>query len=452
MNFKHLFFSTLLVSMANNLSAQQFIKSTSGEYFNLTGVSQEGKMVGYPEATLPYYIWDPTTKSMEEIGGSGAGQGFGGQAKFSNDGNYLSGTSINVETGLGEISRYNIVEKKWKTLGSLGFDNGFSTGSGFNISGDGKTIVGGGWVQSLRMKGIAWNEKEGLINLETLIEKRNTRATAVSYDGSVVAGYQESTRGEWYAAIWKKNPNGGYYPNHYIYKNPKGDLNDPTNIMPEITAISGDGKWVGGVTSIASPNTWIWSEETGVIDLGALTAKPNTTGLISSISHDGKIVLGYYISRVSLQQIDYTPFIWTPENGIIDFNQYVKDVLKIDLGNDVIRATFAISSNNQYIVGWGKNGNSVFNYRIELPKLGADDINQDKKATLYPNPVTNVLNIDSKDKIEEVTIYTLTGQQILNKLFKNNRISIDVSSYKTGVYMVEVKTISSTRTYKVIKK
>ena len=190
MKFKHLLFSTLFVTIANNANAQKFIKTTSvEEYFNLTGVSNEGKMVGYTAFTMSYYIWTPESGDMQNIGGVGAGQGFGGQAKFSNDGKFLSGTSINEETGLGEISRYNVEAKKWETLGSLGFNNDYSTGSGFNISGDGKTVVGGGWVEGSRMYAIVWNEKEGLINLGTLVEKRNTRATAVSEDGGVVVGF-----------------------------------------------------------------------------------------------------------------------------------------------------------------------------------------------------------------------------------------------------------------------
>lgn len=41
MKFKHLLFSTLFVTIANNANAQKFIKTTSvEEYFNLTGVSK----------------------------------------------------------------------------------------------------------------------------------------------------------------------------------------------------------------------------------------------------------------------------------------------------------------------------------------------------------------------------------------------------------------------------
>lgn len=455
MKFKHLLFSTLFVTIANNANAQKFIKTTSvEEYFNLTGVSNEGKMVGYTAFTMSYYIWTPESGDLQNIGGVGAGQGFGGQAKFSNDGKFLSGTSINEETGLGEISRYNVEAKKWETLGSLGFNNDYSTGSGFNISGDGKTVVGGGWVEGSRMYAIVWNEKEGLINLGTLVEKRNTRATAVSEDGGVVVGFQENKGGDRLATIWKKNPVGGYFPNIYIYKDPKGDLNDPYNILPEITAVSGDGKWVGGVNSIASPNVWIWSEENGLVDLGSLATSGNyITSWVTSINYDGSVVLGYTISK---QWVDsapvYTPFIWTKEEGIKDFNDYVTNTLKFDLKGDQIFVPTMLSANEKYIVGWGLDGTYIKVFRIQLPNLSTDEIQSSEKATLYPNPVTNVLNIDAKEDISEIKVYNMAGQQVLSKEARSKNPKIDMSTLKAGVYVVEVTSDSNTTTHKVIKK
>ncbi len=67
---------------------------------------------------------------------------------------------------------------------------------------------------------------------------------------------------------------------------------------------------------------------------------------------------------------------------------------------------------------------------------------------LYPNPATNVLNIEGATTIEKVAVYNLLGQQVLTQTPNNELVTIDVSSLQVGVYVVKATidgTISSTR-------
>lgn len=55
------------------------------------GISNEGKTVGHYDQNDPYIIWNPDDNSETTIGGISAGNGFGGQSKFSEDGKYICG-------------------------------------------------------------------------------------------------------------------------------------------------------------------------------------------------------------------------------------------------------------------------------------------------------------------------------------------------------------------------
>ena len=68
---------------------------------------------------------------------------------------------------------------------------------------------------------------------------------------------------------------------------------------------------------------------------------------------------------------------------------------------------------------------------------------------LYPNPVTNSFQIDSKKNIETVKLYNNTGN--LSKTF-NGKSSYNISDLSAGVYIVNIKTQTSSNTLKVIKK
>jgi len=62
---------------------------------------------------------------------------------------------------------------------------------------------------------------------------------------------------------------------------------------------------------------------------------------------------------------------------------------------------------------------------------------------LFPNPAHQELNISIEGKnIDEVTIYTLTGQKVLQERPVNG--TIDISTLQPGMYIVEV-TIENTR-------
>lgn len=70
------------------------------------------------------------------------------------------------------------------------------------------------------------------------------------------------------------------------------------------------------------------------------------------------------------------------------------------------------------------------------------------KARIYPNPATNILNIESEISIEKVTVYNILGQEVISKSPNAELVTLDVSSLQVGVYIVKTSingNVSSTR-------
>ena len=70
------------------------------------------------------------------------------------------------------------------------------------------------------------------------------------------------------------------------------------------------------------------------------------------------------------------------------------------------------------------------------------------KARIYPNPATNLLNIESGISIEKVTVYNILGQEVISKSPNAELVTLDVSSLQVGVYIVKTSIngdVSSTR-------
>ena len=71
------------------------------------------------------------------------------------------------------------------------------------------------------------------------------------------------------------------------------------------------------------------------------------------------------------------------------------------------------------------------------------------KVSIYPNPVQNVLNIDSDNPIISVSILNPTGSLV--KRFENGEQSFDVSDLSAGIYIIKVETKKGISSSKILK-
>ena len=61
--------------------------------------------------------------------------------------------------------------------------------------------------------------------------------------------------------------------------------------------------------------------------------------------------------------------------------------------------------------------------------------------SLFPNPVTEVVQLDfGKLETEQIRIQTIMGQTVLDVAFPGEQLSLDVSNWASGVYLVEIVT------------
>ena len=96
---------------------------------------------------------------------------------------------------------------------------------------------------------------------------------------------------------------------------------------------------------------------------------------------------------------------------------------------------------------------NLFYIKTEYPQaLGLPENSKAQKLVLYPNPVTNVLNITTSEAtiIEKVSLYNLTGQLI--KSVEGNQKTVDMSDLSSGNYFVKIQTNQGVINKKVIKK
>lgn len=107
------------------------------------------------------------------------------------------------------------------------------------------------------------------------------------------------------------------------------------------------------------------------------------------------------------------------------------------------------------------NGSSSGNSVLYVDNLSFDNLlsanpgsaNEFRGAYFYPNPATDFINLNSSVKgnsILSVSIYDALGNQAANIQLKPDQRQIDLSSLKTGLYFLEIKTRDAVKVEKLI--
>ena len=73
------------------------------------------------------------------------------------------------------------------------------------------------------------------------------------------------------------------------------------------------------------------------------------------------------------------------------------------------------------------------------------------RLSIYPNPASNSITIDSDTMIKSIKILNVLGAVIYKSQPKSNKVTVDIESYTSGVYMISVDDALGATTKKFIK-
>lgn len=117
-----------------------------------------------------------------------------------------------------------------------------------------------------------------------------------------------------------------------------------------------------------------------------------------------------------------------------------------------------LTGGNEYLLKVGKlssqTGVLSFNISAKPETLSLEELSS-VGMKLYPNPIKDVLHVFSKNHsiINTITIYNVTGQRvktILNETF-NDRLEINMSTLKSGLYFITISSNKGKVTRRIIK-
>jgi len=69
-------------------------------------------------------------------------------------------------------------------------------------------------------------------------------------------------------------------------------------------------------------------------------------------------------------------------------------------------------------------------------------------VSVYPNPVKDIVNIESSISVNKITVTNIAGQIVAEQV---NSTSIDLSGLNSGIYVINVLTKEGSKNFKIIK-
>ncbi|AZI38696.1 T9SS type A sorting domain-containing protein [Epilithonimonas vandammei] len=96
---------------------------------------------------------------------------------------------------------------------------------------------------------------------------------------------------------------------------------------------------------------------------------------------------------------------------------------------------------------WSKNKDSQTIYSTDCSATLATNETQKSQTKIFPNPVKNLLNVQTEAKLQKVEIYSSNGQLIKTSFLKET----NVSTLPKGNYIVKITTDKGVQTEKIIK-
>ena len=158
-----------------------------------------------------------------------------------------------------------------------------------------------------------------------------------------------------------------------------------------------------------------------------------------------------YKYNVSANTLTTNALIATPVNDIymgiygmnvINNNIYVADANGYVNDGKVYVYSLQGSLLNTFTVG--KIPNHFYKAKSSLSVKNPEMVS----VSVYPNPASDILNIQTAESITNVTAYNIAGQKVLQA----NTQTLNVSALKSGVYILKVETTKGSATLKFVKK
>lgn len=132
-----------------------------------------------------------------------------------------------------------------------------------------------------------------------------------------------------------------------------------------------------------------------------------------------------------------------------DVQTFSYDISEFVAANTSFRFTYNDDPDGDGEGSWGWHA-GIDNFSITEEALSIETITE-TQFSMFPNPAVNELNVTSTTTIDQVKVFNLLGQVVLDQKVNATSQLFDISQLKSGAYLVQVSSEGQIGTYKLLK-
>ncbi len=221
------------------------------------------------------------------------------------------------------------------------------------------------------------------------------------------------------------------------------------------------GRFSGSNVDFDADNDLLYDTKTSASDGSGFIAKYDAEGNLTMLKtvegesrsriqcldvmdNGGIAVGGNFKGDVTFDDISFSSTVSNPFIAVVDTEGNWSDAQKIDNSDYASIANIEIApDNSMQFIGFNANiadgyldiQNMFFgNAQSDLLTAVLNELSEED-ITVYPNPTSDFVNIQTEKEIKQVDIYDING---FLKLSKNSTKTIDVSTLTVGVYVLKI--------------
>jgi plastocyanin len=172
----------------------------------------------------------------------------------------------------------------------------------------------------------------------------------------------------------------------------------------------------------------------------------------------------FYYSPSALTVAQGDTVIWVNDGGFHNVNFDLNTITSVSFGNPENFQSTATSDDTLYQHTFNFTGDYSYDCSVgphaangmtgTLNVIASSSVNDANKLntafSFYPNPAENVIQFPYFDKIDQVAIFSVTGQKVLET--RTVKQQLNLSGLSTGVYMIKIISNDASKTTKLVIK
>lgn len=181
-----------------------------------------------------------------------------------------------------------------------------------------------------------------------------------------------------------------------------------------------------------------------VIDIH--NAGVNVVGIIENVLYLGSEYNGLQNAGIEVYSHFNEPEILHHKYGIIDANNIASDPLVITGSHNWTNSAEEDYDENTLIIHDAEIANMYYEeFMARYQDIAGASIgiinNVQQEVTLFPNPSSGIINLDSKTRLDvvNITVMDVQGRRITLKPMENSSLQFDLSNLQKGVYTIIIE-------------